>query len=40
MSLYFDKVKLPTIAFPSLNSIQNFDMTALVVQDFQGQHNL
>lgn len=31
---YFDKVELPTIVFPSLNSIQKFDMTALVAQNF------
>lgn len=31
---YFDKVELPTIAFPSLNTIQKFDTTALVVQNF------
>lgn len=34
MPLYFDKLELPTIAFPSLSSIQKFDMAALVVQDF------
>lgn len=31
---HFDKVALPTTAFPPLNGTQEFDMTALVVQDF------
>lgn len=33
---YFDKVELPSTVFPSLNSIQKFDMTAWLFKTFKG----